>query len=51
MSDIVDVIEHELEGMDFVGLGDAAEETRQFAPAHFVPDSVYGWGYPAREPA
>jgi hypothetical protein len=36
--------------MSFVDLGDAAEETKQIAPAAISPDSTFVWGYPTREP-
>jgi len=39
-----------VEGLDFVDLGNATEETKQIAPAVASPDSTYGWGWPAREP-
>ena len=48
MNKQVDVVEREIEGLDCVGLGDAAEETRQVAPADFVPDSSFVWGWPTR---
>lgn len=30
--------------IELVDLGDAREETKQCAPAAFVPDSWFGWG-------
>jgi hypothetical protein len=50
MNEKVDLAEREVERLDFVNLGDAAAETRQIGPAPYVPDSIYGWGYPVREP-
>jgi hypothetical protein len=44
MSKKVDLMESELEGMEIVDLGDASEETKQFAPVIEVPDSLFGWG-------
>jgi hypothetical protein len=32
------------EPIELVDLGDAAVETKQCAPAAFVPDSWFGWG-------
>jgi hypothetical protein len=49
MNEKVDLVEREVEG-GFVDLGDAAEETKQIAPALHSPDSIYGWGYPTRAP-
>lgn len=40
----------EVDGLDFVSLGDATEETKQVAPSTVAPDSTFGWGWPAREP-
>lgn len=40
----VDLIASELEAMSIVDLGDASEETKQFAPVIEVPDSLFGWG-------
>jgi len=48
MNDKVDVVE--FEGLDFVDLGNAADETKQIAPAAASPDSTYVWGWPTREP-
>lgn len=48
MSEKVDLVEREVEGTSFVDLGDAAEETKQIAPATFVPDALYGWGWSSR---
>lgn len=47
MNEMVDLVK-ELEGLDFMDLGDAAEETKQTAPAQFVPDSTYVWGWASR---
>lgn len=44
MKDKVDLVESELEGLGLVDLGDALEETKQFAPVIEVPDSWFGWG-------
>ena len=44
MNEQVDLVEREVEGMSFVDLGDAAEETKQLAPSTERPDSVYVWG-------
>jgi hypothetical protein len=44
MNEKVDLIAREVEGLDFVDLGDAAEETRQTAPAPMYFDSIYGMG-------
>lgn len=48
MNEKVDLVEREVEGVNFVDLGDAAEETKQVAPAQLVPDSTYVMGYPTR---
>lgn len=48
MNEKVDLVE--IEGMSIVDLGDAAVETRQIGPAPYVPDSIYGRGYPVLEP-
>ena len=48
MNEKVDLVEREVEGMSFVDLGDAAEETKQIAPATLAPDSTFVWGYPTR---
>jgi hypothetical protein len=48
MNEKVDLVESEVEGLSFVDLGDAAEETKQVAPAQFVPDSTYVMGWPTR---
>ena len=45
MNDKVDLVEREEEGMGFVDLGDAAEETKQQNPNPLYPDSVYVWGW------
>lgn len=50
MNEKVDLVEREVEGVNFVDLGDAAEETKQIAPANVSPDSTYMWGWPTREP-
>ena len=34
----------EVEGLDFVELGDAMEETRQISPVPVYRDSVFGYG-------
>jgi len=49
MNEKLDLV-RDIEGLDFVGLGDAAEETKQTAPAPYSPDHIFTWGYPAREP-
>lgn len=36
-----------LESIELFDLGDAKEETKQRAQIPFMPDSWYGWGYPA----
>jgi hypothetical protein len=46
MNEKIDLVE--LEGLDCVNLGDAAEETKQIAPAQIAPDSTYGWGWSSR---
>jgi hypothetical protein len=48
MNEQVDLVEREIEKMSFVDLGDAAEETRQTAPAPFSPDHIFTWGYPSK---
>jgi hypothetical protein len=48
MNDKVELVERELEGLDFVDLGDAAEETKQVAPSTVYPDSTYVWGWASR---
>lgn len=48
MNDKVELVERELEGLDFVDLGDAAEETKQVAPHTVYPDSTYVWGWASR---
>lgn len=48
MNKKVDLVKREVEGVEFVDLGDAAEETRQTAPANISPDYPYGWGYPSK---
>jgi hypothetical protein len=48
MNEKVDLVESEVEGVNFVDLGDAAEETKQIAPSTIVPDSTYGWGWSSR---
>lgn len=48
MNDKVEQVEREVEGLSFVDLGDAAEETKQTAPAPFSPDYIFTWGYPSR---
>ena len=48
MNEKVDLVEREVERMSFVDLGDAAEETKQIAPAPYSPDTAFGWGYPTR---
>jgi hypothetical protein len=45
MNEKVDLVEREVEGMSFVDLGDAAEETKQQNPTPVYPDSVYGSGW------
>lgn len=45
MNKKVDLVERELDGVDFVDLGDAAEETRQTSPSTLYPDSMYVWGW------
>ena len=50
MKEKVDLAVREVEGVSFVDLGDAAEETKQIAPATVSPDSTFVWGYPTREP-
>jgi hypothetical protein len=50
MNDKVDQVEREVEGLSFVDLGDASEETKQVAPANVAPDSTYFMGWPTREP-
>ena len=47
MNELVDLVE-ELEGLDFMDLGDAAVETKQVAPSSVVPDSTYVWGWASR---
>jgi hypothetical protein len=44
MNKKVDLVEREVEGVSFVDLGDAAEETKQVAPSNQAPDSQYGMG-------
>jgi hypothetical protein len=44
MNEKVDLAEREVEGVSFVDLGDAAEETKQVAPSTQAPDSTYGMG-------
>ena len=46
MNEKVDLAE--VEGVSFVDLGDAAEETKQVSPALHSPDSIYGCGWPTR---
>ena len=48
MKNKVDLTKVELEGLDLVDLGDAAEETRQHNPWPLVNDSIYGLGEWAR---
>ena len=48
MNEKVDLVEREVEGINFVDLGDAAEETKQIAPAPYSPDAAFGWGYATR---
>jgi hypothetical protein len=48
MNEKVDLVELEVEGMSFVDLGDATEETRQTAPAPYSPDYIFTWGYASR---
>lgn len=48
MKDKVEQVSRELEGLDFVDLGDAAEETKQIAPSTVYPDSTYVWGWASR---
>ena len=48
MNEKVDLVEHELEGLNFVDLGDAAEETKQVAPSTLYPDSTYVMGWASR---
>lgn len=45
MNDKVEQVEREVEGLSFVDLGDASEETKQVAPANVAPDNpfVMGW--------
>ena len=44
MKEKADLADVELEGLDWVDLGDAAEETRQHNPWPLYNDSVYGMG-------
>ena len=44
MNEKVELAEREVERTSFVDLGDAAEETKQSAPAPMYPDSIYGMG-------
>jgi hypothetical protein len=43
-----------MDELELVDLGDATVETKQCAPAFFVPDSTFqwgthsGWGYPGQ---
>jgi hypothetical protein len=45
MNEKVDLAEREVEGVSFVDLGDAAEETKQVNPTPVNPDSTYGFGW------
>jgi hypothetical protein len=45
MNEKVDLVEREVEGMSFVDLGDAAEETKQINQTPIYPDSIYGVGW------
>jgi len=44
MNEQIDVAMVELEGLDIVELGDAAEETKQLAPVPAYLDNIYGYG-------
>lgn len=44
MNDKVDLLKVELEGLDLVDFGNAAEETRQQSPIPFTYDSLFGMG-------
>lgn len=44
MKDKIETSEIEVEGLELVDLGDAAEETRQFHPIQMVQDSTLTWG-------
>lgn len=48
MNEKVDLVEREVERLNFVDLGDAAEETKQVAPATIAPDSTFSWGWSSR---
>ena len=48
MNDKIDLVELEVEGLIFVDLGDATDETKQTSPAPWSPDHIFTWGYASR---